>query len=445
MVNNGWSTIRVGDLVDAGKLVINDGYRVRNKELGPLGIPFVRGGDIGDGAIHTDVFDRISPEFEDKVTAKLTRPEDIAFITKGTVGRVGYLRPLQPMVVFAPQVSYWRVTDKQSLNPRFLYYLLRGHEFQANLHAVKTHGSMVADYVSLTDQRNFRLTIPPLEEQAKIAQILGSLDDKIDLNRRMNETLEATARAIFKSWFVDFDPVRAKIEGRQPVAMDDRTANLFPGSFASSNMGPIPHQWRVSILLEAVDIIGGGTPNTSIATYWNGDIPWFSVVDSPRDSDVFVVNTVKKITRAGIENSSTRLLPIGTTIITARGTVGNIALTGVPMAMNQSCYALVSKLPFGPNYMYFTTRNLVSSLRQRTHGSVFDTITRDTLSGLQVLKPPEEVLKAFESLVGLYLRRVRSSLHESLTLAALRDTLLPRLLSGEIRVKDAEKTVEAHT
>lgn len=188
--------IRVGKLIEAGILAINDGYRVKNSELGPVGIPFVRGGDIGDGWIETKVTDHIRPEYADRVTSKLTKAGDVAFITKGTVGRVGRIREGQPAVVLAPQVAFWRSLDEGKLNSRFLFYLLKGAEFQSNLDAVKTHGSMVADYVSMTDQKLFYLTLPSIEEQERAADILGTLDDKIELNRRMNETLEAMARRL---------------------------------------------------------------------------------------------------------------------------------------------------------------------------------------------------------------------------------------------------------
>ncbi|MBL9154586.1 MAG: restriction endonuclease subunit S [Verrucomicrobiales bacterium] len=186
-------------MIRRGVLALNDGYRVRNVELGPVGIPFVRGGDIGDGGINTAVEDHIRPEFPYRVQSKLTRPFDVAFITKGTVGRVGMARPGQPQSVFAPQVCYWRSLDPDQLEPRFPFYLLTSAEFQANLDAVKTHGSMAADYVSMTDQRDFRLTFPPIREQKAIAAVLGALDDKIELNRPMNATLEAMARALFQN------------------------------------------------------------------------------------------------------------------------------------------------------------------------------------------------------------------------------------------------------
>jgi type I restriction enzyme S subunit len=256
----------------------------------------------------------------------------------------------------------------------------------------------------------------------------------------MNETLEAMARALFKSWFVDFDPVRAKAEGRDP-GLPKTLADLFPDSFEDSELGEIPKGWGIARFADTVEIVGGGTPKTSIADYWDGDIRWFSVVDAPSDSEVWVVDTEKKVTRAGIENSSTRVLPIGTTIISARGSVGRIALVGVPMAMNQSCYGLRGRTGAHGFFIYFSTRELVGNLRQHAHGSVFDTITRDTFAGVLVVEPPAELIEAFEKRVGPILERIRACLFLSRTVAALRDTLLPKLISGELRARDPKRFI----
>ena len=179
----------------------------------------------------------------------------------------------------------------------------------------------------------YAVYLPDILEQRTIVEILGALDDKIKLNSRMNASLEEMARALFKSWFVDFDPVRAKAEGREPEGMDTATATLFPAVF---NNDGLPEGWDKIPFSGLIEIVGGGTPKTSISEYWNGAIPWFSVVDAPADTDIFVIDTEKKITQAGVDNSSTKVLPFGTTIISARGTVGKVALVGVPMAMNQS-------------------------------------------------------------------------------------------------------------
>jgi type I restriction enzyme S subunit len=296
--------------------------------------------------------------------------------------------------------------------------------------------------LNLRDVAQLPIVLPPTREREAIAHILGTLDDKIELNRRMNETLEAMARALFKSWFVDFYPIHAKVEGSD-VGLPQAVADLFPDAFEDSELGAIPKGWLAQPFADTVEIIGGGTPKTSVAEFWNGDIPWFSVVDAPAGSDVWVVDTEKKITREGVDSSSTRVLRVGTTIISARGTVGRIALVGVPMAMNQSCYGLRGRTGTGGHFTYFATQALVGSLQQHAHGSVFDTITRDTLAGVFVSSPPPALIEAFENVVAPMLHRIRAAVVCSRTLADLRDLLLPKLMSGELRVKDAERLAEA--
>ena len=348
----------------------------------------------------------------------------------GSMGVVSYCA-----TEYWPHNTVLYVTDFLANDERFTYYFLR----QLNLRRFDS-GSAQASL-----NRNYiypiRILVPSSDEQRAIANILGTLDDKIELNRRVNETLEATARALFNSWFVDFDPVRAKAGGHG-TGLPTPLPDLFPDSFEDSELGEIPKGWDVCAFAHTIDIFGGGTPKTSVADYWNGEIPWFSVVDAPSDTDVWVIDTEKRITQAGLENSSTRLLPEGTTIITARGTVGKVALVGVPIAMNQSCYGLRSKAARDSYYTYFATRQLVASLQQRVHGSVFDTITRDTLAGVTVIDPPPPLVEAFEKTSSPALARIRTGLVESRTLAALRDTLLPKLISGELRIPVAEKLVD---
>jgi type I restriction enzyme S subunit len=243
-------------------------------------------------------------------------------------------------------------------------------------------------------------------------------------------------------WFVDFDPARAKQQGRAPEGMDEATAALFPDGFEESELGAVPRGWRVASFTDTVDVLGGGTPKTSISEFWGGDIPWFSVVDAPAPTDIFVIETEKQITQAGLANSSTRLLAAGTTIISARGTVGRLALTGREMAMNQSCYGLRGKA--GDAYFtYFCTYRLIETLKQRTHGSVFDTITRDTLAGVVTVYPEKSVIFAFESLLSPVMERISENLCQARTLATLRDTLLPRLISGRLRLAEADTAVAA--
>jgi type I restriction enzyme S subunit len=239
------------------------------------------------------------------------------------------------------------------------------------------------------------------------------------------------AQAIFKSWFVDFDPVKAKMNGEQPEGMDATTASLFPEKLVESELGLIPEGWEVSTLSSLIQLTGGGTPKRSEETYWNGDIPWFSVRDVPSGSNVFVVDTDEKITELGLNKSSTKLLPKGTTIITARGTVGKLALVGTDMCMNQSCYGIRGK-EVGDFYNYFNLNEAVSTLQRNTHGAVFDTITTKTFDTYSMAFGGVELANKFDAIVAPLLQKIEANVRQNIELATLRDTLLPKLLSGEL-------------
>jgi len=212
---------------------------------------------------------------------------------------------------------------------------------------------------------------------------------------------------------------------------------LFPDFFEESPLGHIPKGWEVCPLSEKIKLISGGTPKTSEPDYWDGDIPWYSVKDAPVESDVWVIQTEKHVTKVGIENSAAQILPEGTTIISARGTVGKLALVGTPMAMNQSCYGVRGVKGYGDFFTYFTLFQATNELQQRTHGTVFDTITRQTFETLDCCFPPGNLTAAFDRAVESLLSQIRENLHQSHTLATLRDTLLPKLLSGELSAESS--------
>jgi type I restriction enzyme S subunit len=316
----------------------------------------------------------------------------------------------------------------------FLYYLARSDDFRSYAIA-RMEGTSGRQRVPNSAVADYRFQCPPINLRREIGKVLGALDDRIALLRETNATLEAMTHALFKSWFVDFDPVHANT-GTRAATLPAELQALFPSTFTDTPQGPVPEGWRLVSFTETINVIGGGTPKTSIPEYWGGDIPWFSVVDAPATTDVFVISTEKQITELGLNNSSTKLLPAGTTIISARGTVGRLALVGCDMAMNQSCYGLRGKYK-DDYFTYFTTCRLVEALKQRSHGSVFDTITRDTLAGVSVIYPDYSVVSAFEDTASAVMEKIKNNLQQAQTLAALRDTLLPRLISGQLRLPDA--------
>ncbi len=320
----------------------------------------------------------------------------------------------------------------------FIYWFLAQDHVVDYLHSIAENSTSAYPSIKPGDLEQLVLPMPPLAEQRAIAHALGTLDDKIELNRRMNETLEGMARALFESWFVDFDPVRAKMEGRDTGLPAD-VAALFPGRLVESELGEIPEGWGVGTLDGMIELLSGGTPKTSVVEYWDGDILWYTAKDAPNLSDVFVLETERTITQAGIENSAARVLPVGTTTITARGTVGRLACLGIPMAMNQTCYGIRGAHGYPDFFTYWNVRTAVDELQQRTHGTIFDTITRQTFTLIEMATPPVELAKAFESTLGPVMGRIRGNLQESRTLTILRDALLPRLVSGEVRVGEVNR------
>ncbi|PTP18958.1 restriction endonuclease subunit S [Vibrio splendidus] len=383
--------------------------------------------------IKSGVLDLSSPSFtnEDDYLKRIKRavPKagDIVFTREAPMGEVCMVPEGLKCCLGQRQVL---LRPKSDVNGRYLFWALQSPYVQQQISWNEGTGSTVSN-VRIPVLK--ALNIPRIDNEDMIAKSLSDIASKMMLNVKTNQTLEEMAQAIFKSWFVDFDPVKAKMNGEQPEGMDAVTASLFPEKLVESELGLIPEGWEVSTLSSLIKLTGGGTPKRSEETYWNGDIPWFSVRDVPSGSNVFVVDTDEKITELGLNKSSTKLLPKGTTIITARGTVGKLALVGTDMCMNQSCYGIRGK-EVGDFYNYFNLNEAVSTLQRNTHGAVFDTITTKTFDTYSMAFSGAELANKFDSLVAPLLQKIEANVRQNIELAMLRDTLLPKLLSGEIEL-----------
>ena len=360
---------------------------------------------------------------------KFAEPGDILFCVRGsTTGRMNWA---DQEYAIGRGIAAIRHREESMLQP-----LVRGViEIELPELLAQATGST---FPNVSASQLAEIPYPNLDksEQRAIARVLGTLDDKIDLNRRMNQTLEAMARTLFQDWFVDFGPVRAKLEGREPYLPPELWA-LFPDWLGDSELGEIPEGWGVGVLNDSIEILSGGTPRTSVSEYWDGDIPWYTAKDAPASSDIFVMATERAITQAGVDNSSTNVLLAGTTTITARGTVGRLACLGIPMAMNQTCYGIRGASGYPDYFTYWNVRNTVSELQARTHGTIFDTITRETFKIAETVLVPIDVAQAFESVATALMKRILNNLKESCSLTAQRDVLLPKLVLGEVWVGDA--------
>jgi type I restriction enzyme S subunit len=285
------------------------------------------------------------------------------------------------------------------------------------------------------------VTLPPIETQRAIAHTLGTLDDKIELNRRINETLEAMAQAIFKSWFLEFDPVRAKAEGRDP-SLPKEVADLFPDRFEDSKLDDIPAGWEVRAIGELADVVGGSTPSTSKPEFWDGGTHcWATPKDLASLKASVVLDTERHVTDAGLAQISSGLLSAGTVLLSSRAPIGYLAVAEVPVAINQGFIAMKPKTDVSNLFLLLWARSAHEDILSRANGSTFLEISKSNFRPIPVVRPTNRILAAFDLLARPLYQRILTNERESRTLAALRDALLPKLISGELRLEDAERFI----
>jgi type I restriction enzyme S subunit len=332
------------------------------------------------------------------------------------------------------------VTPVDGVDPTFFYYLLRylKPSFVGIARNKQTTG---LGHVTKRDLENIEAAYPSLPEQRVIAHILGALDDKIELNRRMNETLEATARALFKSWFVDFDPVSAKAEGRDP-GLPQPLADLFPARLVDSELGEVPEGWEVKAVGDLAEVVGGSTPRTERTEYWEGGTHhWVTPKDLSGLSMPVLLDTERRITAAGLAQISSGLLPIGTVLLSSRAPIGYLAVAEVPVAINQGFIAMKPRKAVSNMFLLRWASAAHDEIVSHANGSTFLEISKANFRPIRTATPSRLVMDAFDRLSSPLYRSVVEHERESRTLAALRDTLLPKLMSGELRVNDAGRFV----
>lgn len=410
------------------------GTKLKANEYTPTGVPVISVGEIGYGHLRLhDKTPRVDITVTNRMPEYLLQYGDIVFGRKGAVDRSARVQVHQNGWFLGSDGI--RVRLPSSCDSAFIAYqlLIPAHRDWMIQHAAGTTMPSLNEGII----RRIPIVLLPLVEQRGIAAVLGSLDDKIEQNRRTGAKLEQLARAVFKAWFVDFEPVKAKAAGATAFpGMPPETFATLPTRFVDSELGPVPEGWEVKSLSGIIKLVSGGTPKRSVPKYWGDEIPWYSVKDAPASCMPWVYFTDEQITKKGLDESSANLVPIGCTIISARGTVGKLAMAGREMTFNQSCYGL---LPIdGQSFCYLNLlmREAVLTLKQRTHGSVFDTITRQTFDSIQIVTSPADIVSKFDDLVSPIFDQQLAQLKESAKLAALRDYLLPKLLSGRVRVNN---------
>ena len=402
------------------------------------GVNYIKSESItADGSIDSSKFAFIDPGTHGKLLRSQLRAGNVLFSMAGMyLGKTAVVLPMH-LPANTNQAVGIITLDESKADPYFIHYSLQS----------PTSRAWVLGSAAQSAQPNFNLQeigdlkVPafPLVNQKEIAGVLRMLDDRITLLRETNATLEAIAQALFKSWFVDFDPVRAKLEGRAPEGMDEATARLFPDSFEESELGLVPRGWRVLPIGDAVEAVGGATPDTKNPAYWEPAIHcWTTPKDLSGIAAPVLLNTERKLSDQGLAKIGSGALPIGTLLLSSRAPIGYLALAQVPMAINQGYIAMPPGGFLPPLYMLFWCRQNMENIKGRANGSTFMEISKKAFRPIPALVPSPEIVQAFAAVAGVLFDRLIENEKQAQTLATLRDTLLPRLISGQLRLAEAQ-------
>lgn len=425
-----WQTL---SLHAAGVTLLDCDHRTPNEA--PAGFPYVTIPQMKDGELDLRAARLISAsDFVEWTKKTAPRPFDVVLSRRCNPGETAHVRDGQVFAVGQNLVLLR--ADGRIVSPPYLRWITTGPAWWSQVEKYRNPGA-VFDSLKCRDITRFELPIPPISTQTKISDLLGALDDKFELNRCMAETLEAMARALFQSWFVDFDPVPAKAEGRLTGLAADIAA-LFPDDFDDG----LPAGWSTRPFSDLFGISGGNTPRTDNEGFWDGPHQWATPKDLSSLAAPVLLQTGRGLTDAGLAQASSGLLPAGTLLLSTRAPIGYLAFIVRPTAINQG-FAGVVRNQVSTAYAWAWCHANMDVITGNAGGSTFPEISKAVLRQLPMLAPPPAVLDAFGLIADTLIERVIATTKEAQTLAALRDTLLPKLISGELRVADAEEQIAA--
>ncbi|ENZ8441442.1 restriction endonuclease subunit S [Klebsiella oxytoca] len=379
-------------------------YRGKTPVKTGSGIPLITAKIVKDGCLQTPTEFISVEDYPLWMTRGYPEVNDVVLTTEAPLGEVALIK--NKNVALAQRIITLR-GYKNILDNKFLKYWLQSEQGQYELES-RASGTTVFGIKS-SILKKIPISLPPYNEQVAISSVLYSIDEKIDLLHRQNKTLESMAETLFRQWF-DVD----------------------------SN-----EKWQEKNVLDIFTLVGGGTPKTSVAEYWTDEIPWISGGDISSAHQGYLYRTEKSISLAGLQNSSAKLLPKNSTVISARGTVGKYALLARDMAFSQSNYGIVSKIGSYPFFIYLLVGFIVDDLLAAAYGSVFDTITTRTFESVNLKFPSLNSIEKFNKEVASLFNKKEINTPQIKILEKLRDTLLPKLMSGEVRVRYAEEEISA--
>lgn len=415
-MSNNWKTYTLDEIC----IRITDGSHSSPKEFknGHFQIATVK--DMNDYGLYLEQCKRISDKDFDSLKNQDCVPEkgDVLFSKDGTIGKVllfdfDYkIGVLSSIAIFRPK--------KELINSKYLSYYLKE---QTNNNFIKDNfrsGSAIPRII-LRDFKKYNLTIPDLKEQKSIAQILSTIDDKIENNLAINKTLEEMAMALYKHWFVDFGPFQNS-------------------EFVESELGSIPKGWEVRKIGDVIETLGGGTPSTTKNEYWeNGEILWYSPTDLTRENSMYSFDSAKKINVLGLQKSSAKLFPANSLLMSSRATIGLLTISTKEACTNQGFITMLPNEKLTIYQLYFWIKHNMELIISKSNGSTFKEISKSNFRDLNIVVA-NDIEKYIEESKDIF-EQIKNNTLENQTLTQLRDTLLPKLISGEVRLKEFREAI----
>ncbi|HAV5331365.1 TPA: restriction endonuclease subunit S [Acinetobacter baumannii] len=453
-----WNTYRIEDIAD--KITIGPfGSRMKSDAYVESGVPVIRGTNLTGSKKFSGDWVFISEQLAKQLENCCVSNGDLVFPHRGSIGEVGLVDNQFHQYMMSSSLMKLRCNPNIA-DSEFIYYFFKSHQGRYELLKNASQVGTPGIGQPLTSLKNIEIKLPSLGEQRKIAKILSDLDDKIHINNQINQTLESIAQALFKSWFVDFDPVRAKIaakqEGKdaelaamcaisgkseielQQMAEDDfaalrATAALFPDGLVESELGEVPKGWVVSTVGDQIQTVGGGTPSTKNVDFWDDGIHyWTTPKDLSNLTDKILLNTERKITDAGLKKISSGLLPKDTVLMSSRAPVGYLALSKIEVAINQGYIAILPNMKYSAEYLIQWCEANMAEIKGRASGTTFQEISKKNFREISFVCPDDKVVVSYTKTVKTLYDEITSKAKENQSLINLRDTLLPKLMSGEI-------------
>ena len=441
---NEWPTVRIEDIAE--KIAMGPfGSNIKVETFVETGVPVISGTHLHGIRLKDGEFNFVTDKHAEKMKNSNVFRGDVIFTHAGNIGQIAYIPPDSQYERYViSQRQFYLRCDLSKADPAFVSYFFHSNDGQHKLLANASQTGVPSIARPSSYLKTIELSLPPLTEQRTIAHILGTLDDKIELNRKQNETLEAMARALFKAWFVDFEPVRAKMEGRWQrgqslPGLPAHLYDLFPDRLGESELGEIPEGWKLTSLAEFSSL----NPESWTKRTRPQEILYVDLSNTKWGH----VESVTKYETADAPSRAQRVLrPLDTIVGTVRPGNGSYALISDDNLTASTGFAVLRPLQREYSefvYLAATGRENIERLSNLADGGAYPAVRPEIVSATQVPRTGEELINEFSRQVSLMLVGIAGNERQSRTLAQLRDTLLPKLISGELRVPDAVRIIGA--